>query len=241
MQTQEKRSVGSFVASDYRTAAVFQKYGIDFCCKGGQTIDEVCTQRQLSIPELLAALEDVSHQPRPQDAGYQSWTLDKLADHIEEKHHHYVEQTTPVLKQFLAKLCTVHGSRHPELFKIREQFDAAAGELAAHMKKEEFILFPQIRKMAAAHSAHQRPERPPFGTLQNPIHMMMEEHNVEGERFGIIAQLSDNYAPPPDACTTYRVSYSMLREFEEDLHLHIHLENNILFPKSISLEHELLG
>lgn len=145
------------------------------------------------------------------------------------------------MKQFLDKLCKVHGANHPELFEINEQFNASAGELAMHMKKEELILFPYIKKMVASKSNHQPEGKPNFGTVQNPINMMMEEHNVEGERFRKIAHLSYNYNPPADACNTYRVAFSLLKEFEEDLHLHIHLENNILFPKSVTLEKELIG
>ena len=237
--TQKTKSVGEFVADSYRTAAVFQKYGIDFCCKGGKTINEVCESRKMPADELLTELHDVLTQSNDQNMDYQSWPLDLLADYIEKKHHRYVKQTMPPLKQFLEKLCKVHGEHHPELLEIKEQFDAAMGELTMHMKKEELILFPYIKKMVAEKINHAEKGVPGFGTVQNPINMMMEEHSVEGERFRKIAGLSDNYNPPADACNTYRVAFSLLKEFEEDLHLHIHLENNILFPKSVILEKEL--
>ncbi len=237
--TQKTKSVGKFVADNYHTAAVFQKYGIDFCCKGGKTINEVCESRKISADELLTELHDVLRQSNDQSMDYQSWPLDLLADHIEKKHHRYVEEAIPPLKQFHEKLCKVHGAHHPELFEIKEQFDAAARELTIHMKKEEIILFPYIKKMVAEKINHVEKGLPAFGTVQNPINIMMEEHNIEGERFGKIAELSNNYNPPADACNTYRVAFSLLKEFEEDLHLHIHLENNILFPKSVILEKEL--
>ena len=240
MEKVKTKSVGEFVATDYRTAAVFQKYGIDFCCKGGKTIDEVCESKKISADELLANLNDVSKQANNQNTDYQSWPLDLLADYIEKKHHRYIEQTTPALKQFLNKLCKVHGSHHPELFEINEQFNASAGELAMHMKKEELILFPFIRKIVAAKNNNERVEQPGFGSVQNPIQMMMQEHDIEGERFRKIAELSDNYNPPADGCNTYRVAFSLLKEFEDDLHLHIHLENNILFPNAIELEKEFV-
>src|SRR5690349_18975507 len=124
------KSVGQFVAEDYRTAAVFQKHGIDFCCKGGKTIDEVCESKKLSADELLGELGDVSKQTGNQNTDFQSWPLDLLADYIEKKHHRYIEESTPALKQFLDKLCKVHGGHNPELFEINEQFNSSAGELA---------------------------------------------------------------------------------------------------------------
>ena len=237
--TKKTKSVGEFVANNYRTAAVFQKYGIDFCCNGGKTINEVCESRKIAADELLTELHDVLRQSNDQSMDYQSWPLDLLADYIEKRHHRYVEKAIPPLNQFLEKLCRVHGAHHPELFEIKEQFDAAARELTMHMRKEEIILFPYIKKMVAAKYTHGQKAKPGFDTVQNPINMMMEEHNIEGERFRQIAGLSNNYKPPADACNTYRVAFPLLKEFEEDLHLHIHLENNILFPKSVILEKKL--
>jgi len=238
MEITQSPSIGSFVTKDYRTAAVFQKYGIDFCCKGGRSIDEVCENKKINADKLLAELADVSGNPNNQAADFQSWDPDLLADYIEKKHHRYIEETTPPLKQFLEKLCKVHGSNHPELFEINKEFIASADELALHMKKEELILFPYVREMFNSTKSKEIPERPGFGTVQNPIQMMMIEHDTEGERFRKISDLSGNYNPPEDACTTYRVAYSMLKEFDNDLHLHIHLENNILFPKAIEMEKE---
>lgn len=240
MENLRTQSIGKFVADDYRTAAVFQKYNIDFCCKGGKTINEVCENKKISADELLANLNDVSNQSSDQNIDYQSWDLDLLTDYIEKKHHRYIEKTTPAMKQFLEKLCKVHGARHPELFEINEQFNISAGELSTHMKKEEIMLFPYIKKMVSAKINSDQIVKPGSGSVQNPIKMMMEEHNTEGDRFKKIAELSNNYIPPADGCTTYKVAFEMLKEFEEDLHLHIHLENNILFPKSIALEKELI-
>jgi regulator of cell morphogenesis and NO signaling len=143
--------------------------------------------------------------------------------------------------QFLDKLCKVHGDRHPELFRIHELFVGCAQELAQHMKKEELMLFPFIRKMVDASITGRPLDQPHFGTVQNPVAMMMHEHDGEGERFREIASLTDNYNPPADACNTYRVTFAMLKEFEEDLHKHIHLENNILFPASVELEKKIMS
>jgi regulator of cell morphogenesis and NO signaling len=239
LKTTESPSVGSFVANDYRTATVFQKYGIDFCCKGGKSIEEVCENKKINTEELLTELSDVSNMESNQVVDFKSWPLDLLADYIEKQHHSYVEKSIPPLNQFLDKLCKVHGSNHPELFEIRDEFLASSQELTAHMKKEEMVLFPYVRNMVHSKVNNDQYSRPAFGTVENPIRMMMQEHEVEGERFRKIAELSDNYNPPSDACTTYRVAFSLLKEFESDLHLHIHLENNILFPKSIEMENEM--
>jgi len=240
METTKSPSIGSFVANDYRTAAVFQKYGIDFCCKGVKSIEEVCENKKINAGQLLTELAEVTGQPDNQLTDFQSWPLDLLADYIEKKHHRYIEETTPSLKQFLDKLCKVHGSNHPELFEITKEFNVSAEELAAHMKKEEVVLFPYIRQMINSGNNKEQFSKQGFGTVRNPIQMMMQEHDAEGERFRKISELSNNYNPPDDGCTTYRVAFSMLKEFETDLHLHIHLENNILFPGSIEMEKEFI-
>ncbi|MBK8953962.1 MAG: iron-sulfur cluster repair di-iron protein [Saprospiraceae bacterium] len=232
-------TVGSFVARDYRTAAVFQKYGIDFCCKGGKLLSEVCKNKNINENELLRELEDASKQTEGQPLDFQSWPPDLLIDYIEKKHHRFVEQMIETLPPFLDKLCKVHGARHPELFKITQEFKATADALSHHMQKEEMILFPFIRKMVYARQHQLIAERPPFGSVENPIQMMQSEHDQEGERFRKISEWTNAYTPPADACTTYRVAFAMLKEFEEDLHMHIHLENNILFPKALTMESEL--
>ncbi|WP_417199468.1 iron-sulfur cluster repair di-iron protein [Bizionia sp.] len=230
------KPIGEFVADDFRTAAVFSNYGIDFCCKGHRTVEEVCNKNGVNPDELLSKLDAILESKGNNAIDYKSWPLDLLADYIEKTHHRYVEEKIPVLRQFLDKLCKVHGGNHPELFKINELFTGCAGELAAHMKKEELILFPFIKKMMKATLDGQAIEAPHFGTVENPIAMMMEEHENEGERFRKIALITNNYTPPADACNTYKVTYAMLDEFEKDLHLHIHLENNILFPEAAKLE-----
>lgn len=236
MESNKTSSIGSFVANDYRAATVFQKYGIDFCCKGGRSIDEVCESKKIDSEKLLKELSDVSSQPGDQAIDFKSWPIDLLADYIEKKHHRYIEETVPSLKQFLDKLCKVHGSNHPELFEINKEFCASAEELASHMKKEELILFPFVRQMVQFANNKDQLAKPGFGTVENPIHVMMQEHDTEGERFRKISELSNNYTMPEDGCTTYRVAFSMLKEFELDLHLHIHLENNILFPQAVEME-----
>lgn len=239
MKIEENQIIGELVAQDYRTASVFKSNGIDFCCKGNRSIKDACESQNMGPDSLIKELEKVVIAQENQSTDYQSWPLDLLADYIEKKHHRYVVSKTQEIMPYLDKICAVHGALHPELFEIKEQFNASAGELAQHMKKEEIILFPFIRKMVKAQSDGLKVDVPLFGTVQNPVEMMMEEHETEGDRFRKIAKLSDNYTPPQEACNTYRVTFALLNEFENDLHLHIHLENNILFPKAIEMEKAL--
>ncbi|GJM33333.1 MAG: iron-sulfur cluster repair di-iron protein [Saprospiraceae bacterium] len=234
-----EKNVGEIVAEDYRTAAVFHTYGIDFCCNGNRTLEEVCQQKNIAPEKLKAELEKVANISTDRSIDYQSWPIDLLADYIERIHHRYVADKVPVIKQYLDKIVKVHGENHPELSKIKQLFYHCSEELAIHMRKEELVLFPFIRKMVKAKLDKQTIEKPHFVTIQNPIQMMMHEHNNEGERFRQIADLSNNYTPPQDACNTYRVAFALLKEFEADLHLHIHLENNILFPNALELEEYL--
>ena len=234
MLTQEK-TIGDFVAENFRTAEVFKKYHIDFCCKGGRTVEEACDKKKVSPEEIYKELEEVANR-KSEDIDFNSWPLDLLADYVEKTHHRYVEEKSAMLIPYLNKLCKVHGERHPELFEINELFIGSAQDLAAHMKKEELILFPFIKQMVEAKKNGEPLPAPRFGTVENPVAMMKHEHEAEGERFVKIAELTNNYEFPDDACGTYQVTYRMLEDFQNDLHKHIHLENNILFPKAIAME-----
>ncbi|WP_369764918.1 iron-sulfur cluster repair di-iron protein [Flavobacterium sp. WC2429] len=239
MNIQENQIIGELVAKDYRSASVFKKYGIDFCCQGNRAINDACDAKKIDAKIVVSDLNALLQSQSENMTDYKSWPLDLLADYIEKKHHRYVEEKTLEIQPYLDKICRVHGERHPELLEIKEHFNATAGELAKHMKKEELILFPNVRKMVKVKLENSNLEPSPFGTIQNPIQQMMNEHTTEGERLRKIETLSNNYTPPKDACNTYRVTLALLKEFEQDLHKHIHLENNILFPKAIELEKEL--
>jgi regulator of cell morphogenesis and NO signaling len=238
MENLKDKTIGAFVAQDFRTAAVFSKYKIDFCCKGNRTINEVCEKQDIDSDVLLQNVSEVLESENKNTIDFNSWPLDLLVDYIEKTHHRYVEEKTGIILQFLNKLCSVHGANHPELFKINELFTAGAGELSQHMKKEELMLFPFIKRMVKTKESNGFLSQPSFGTVSNPIAMMMQEHDNEGERFREIANLTNNYTAPADGCTTYKVAFAMLDEFEQDLHKHIHLENNILFSKAVILEEE---
>ncbi len=238
MENIKKATVGSFVANDYRAASVFQKYGSDFCCRGGISIEEVSHNHNIDAELLISELQEAVNQPNNEGIDFRTWPLDLLADYIEKTHHRYIVRTVPALNQYLDKLCEVHGENHPELFLIAEAFATAASNLGAHMIKEEKVLFPVIRKMVEAKSNGEVLVKSELGTVENPIAVMMQEHDAEGERFRTIAHLSNNYTTPADGCRTYQVAFETLKEFESDLHKHIHLENNILFPKAVLLETE---
>jgi regulator of cell morphogenesis and NO signaling len=239
MKITENNIIGELVAHDYHTASIFKKYGIDFCCQGNRTIEDACNTKKIDSKLIIADLNSITQMPIESSIDYQSWPIDLLADYIEKKHHRYVEEKIQEIKSYLEKICRVHGDKHPELIAINQLFSDAASELAVHMKKEELVLFPFVRKMVVVKKSNSPLNPPHFGTVENPIHAMMHEHNNEGERFRKIESLSNNYTPPQDACNTYRVTFALLKEFESDLHLHIHLENNILFPKAIELEKQL--
>ncbi len=238
MSITKETIIGELVAKDYRTASIFKKNNIDFCCNGNRTIENACLQKKLDADKMVDELNRLANQNAQATNDYNSWPLDLLADYIEKKHHRYVEAKIPEILPFLEKVVRVHGDNHPELTEVERLFKESAGELTAHMKKEELILFPFIRKMVNAEHTGAEVSSP-FGTVENPIKAMMAEHENEGERFREIAELTNGYTPPADACNTYRVTFGLIQEFENDLHLHIHLENNILFPKSIILEDSL--
>ena len=218
MSITKETIIGELVANDYRAASVFKKYKLDFCCQGNRTIGEACELKSVDANALVSDLIATTQNVEAGAIDFQTWPLDLLADYIQKKHHRYVEEKSLEIKPYLDKICRVHGPHHPELFEINEHFTATAGELAMHMKKEELILFPFIKKMEKAKQEGTGLEMPPFGSVQNPIDMMMHEHTTEGERFRKIEELTNNYNPPAEACNTYRVTFALLKEFEADLH-----------------------
>ncbi|HZT78352.1 MAG TPA: iron-sulfur cluster repair di-iron protein [Vicinamibacterales bacterium] len=231
-------TVGEIVTSDFRAAAVFERFSIDFCCGGKRSLADACVTAQADRVAVLDALRvATSDAAAPGDADAARWSVDRLIDHIVDTHHAYVRASLPRIAQHLEKLVSAHGERHPELTGVAAAFAEVAAELAQHMMKEEQILFPYVRDLAE-HAAL----RPcgglvsPFGTIENPIRMMEREHRDAGDGLQSIRTLTRGYTTPDDGCRTYRVTMEELAEFERDLHRHIHLENNILFPEAIALE-----
>ncbi|MCF2487769.1 iron-sulfur cluster repair di-iron protein [Dyadobacter sp. CY347] len=239
MENFQNETVGSIVARNWKTSFVFQKHNIDFCCNGAISLSEACVKNGVDIgilsQEILRSMQTTADPQKDFDV----WELDLLAEYIEAKHHKYTAEKMPQILANLNKICLVHGTNHSELLEIRDLFRDIAHELTVHMKKEEFMIFPVIKKMVWAGNQQQNIPSQTYGSIQNPIAVMMQDHENEGERMRKIAALSDNYRPAPDACTTYKASFFMLKEFESDLHKHKHLENNILFPKAVQLEKEM--
>ncbi|MBK9193151.1 MAG: iron-sulfur cluster repair di-iron protein [Crocinitomicaceae bacterium] len=236
----EHKTVAELVTENYKTADVFKKNGIDFCCGGKVSVKDICTKKNLSYDKIKSELELID-QTVDSDIDFKSWDLDKLTDYIVDKHHKYVTENIPIISQYSDKVAKVHGHANPEVVQINYLFKIIADELDKHMCKEENILFPYIKNLAQVEKEAIEFTLPHFGTVQNPINMMEHEHDQVGNYGFKIAELSDNYTPPEHACNTYRVLYAKLKEFEEDLHQHIHLENNILFPRAIEIEKKYLN
>ncbi len=238
MITLQEKTVADVVTENIKAAHIFKKYGIDFCCGGGITIKKACEKAKIDPATLeteLLSLDSV--QDRSKD--FNSWKLDFLTDHIINVHHAYVEESAPLLLQYSKRVNQVHGHHYTELGEIEALVKQVIQELAAHMKKEELILFPFIKKLVKAEREGNEIPAIHFGTVENPIKMMEAEHEEAGKIMREIAKLSNEYTPPQGACNTYRAFYAKLDEFEQDLHQHVHLENNILFPKALNLEMKL--
>ncbi len=236
---EDDETLGQIAAKDLRKAQVFKKYGLDFCCGGKKTVKEACAEKGLDVTKVEKELQQADTMPSSRPLPYGDWNLDFLADYIVNTHHSYVHKTLPDIKAYAQKVMKVHGNRHPELLRIHQLVEEIYAELMAHMVKEEKVLFPYIKELVAVKNNTQPLHAAAFGTVQNPINLMEMEHELVGKNLEEIRQLSNNYLLPEDACASYSLLYRMLDEFEDDLHLHIHLENNILFPKALEMEKKL--
>ncbi len=232
-------TLGQIAAKDLRKAQVFKKYGLDFCCGGKKTVKEACAEKGLDVTKVEKELQQADRMPASRPLPYGDWSLDFLADYIVNTHHSYVRKNLPDIKVYAEKVRRVHGGRHPELLEIHQLVEEVYAELMAHMIKEEKVLFPYIKELVSVTNQTEPSHAASFGTVQNPINMMEMEHEMVGKNMEKIRTLSNNYQLPEDACASYSLLYRMLDEFEEDLHLHIHLENNILFPKALEVEKKL--
>jgi regulator of cell morphogenesis and NO signaling len=231
-----QRSLADIVSEDARAAAVFENFGLDFCCLGRRTVEEAAAAHGAPVTEVLAAL-DALGAPAPDDAlPSECDQLDGLTRYIVLRHHHFVRDASPAIAGLLEKLVTRHGERHPELAAVRRTFDELRDELLTHMLKEENVLFPFIDDLARASRDGSRPPRGPFGTILNPVRMMETDHALAGELLARLQSLTNGYRAPDDGCTTYRMCYQELARFERDLHRHVHLENHVLFPRAVELE-----
>lgn len=235
----KERTVGQIVTEDYRSAQVFRNFGLDFCCGGNMTIEEACTKKEIDPQKVREALRSLDEKNGEKQHNYNEWSLDFLVDYIVNNHHKYTRSKLPEIGIYAKKVAKVHGERHEELKEIYYEFTMLHTEIFNHLDKEERILFPYIKKLVEAEKSGEQPDTPEFGMAANPISMMEEEHDEAGTSMAKIRKLSNDFTPPEDACTTYRVLFENLEGFEKDLHKHVHLENNILFPKALELEKKL--
>lgn len=233
-------TLGQLAAKDLRKAEVFKKYGLDFCCGGKKTVKEACKEKGLDVTKVEAELQQVDKSPASRPLPYNEWSTDFLADYITNTHHSYVKKNLPDIKKYADKVAKVHGGRHPELLPVNRLVTEICTEMADHMVKEEEILFPYIKELATAKNTNRPLQGSHFGTVQTPISMMEKEHETVADNLVAIRELTHNYALPEDACASYTLLFRLLDEFEDDLHLHVHLENNILFPKALELEKQLV-
>ncbi len=231
------KTVGEIAAEMPSATRELEKLGIDYCCGGSRTIGDVCAQAKISVDEVLARLEKsarVASQGESKD--WQNQPLADLIAHITSTHHVFVREECPRIETLAAKVVGVHDGNHPELLQVQKIFSALAEELRVHLMKEEQVLFPYIFRLEESFVAGEPAPPAMFGTVVNPVRMMMQEHDGAGEGLRALRSVTHDYAVPADACTSYRTLYEALQGFEADLHQHIHLENNILFPRAVAME-----
>lgn len=218
---------------------LFETLKIDYCCGGNRPLAEACASAGVDVKDVMVMLAEVSKTGSQQTLNFEKASLPELITHILETHHVFTKAEMNRLEALTGKVIAAHGTNHPELIQLGELWEALCADLSPHMFKEEQVLFPYIMSLAQA-AEHKRPAPvAPFGTVKNPIRMMMQEHDGAGDILRELRTVTSDYKIPADACISYQTLYQALEEFEKDLHQHIHLENNILFPKALELENRL--
>ncbi len=223
-----EQTLAGIVTNNHLTVSVFEKYDLDFCCKGKRTLADACTEKGISIEAISEELEKSSLTP-PATMPFNEMTAEQLISYILIHHHFYVKQSMPTIIGHLEKVAAKHGGRFPYMVEVLCLFREINDEMTMHMHKEEVILFPRIKEIVTRQEAHQHSKSAP-GYIAAPIQVMELEHEHAGDILYKIRSLTNNYTPPAEACTTFQVSLAALKAFEEDLHRHVHLENNLLFP-----------
>ena len=222
---------------------VFEKLGIDYCCGGNRTLADACVKAKVPVEQVADSLAQAEQVQQASDEfrDWQSATMTALIQHIVEKHHTYTKEELPRIEKLMHKVAAVHGENHPELLQLKLLFLNLKEELEPHLMKEEQVLFPYLTRLEAALTQQAAVPLSCFGTVQNPIRMMSIEHDTAGDLLKELRATANNYAVPPEACMSYRALYQAFLEFEADLHQHIHLENNLLFPKALSAEKQFVA
>jgi len=238
MNVTTEKTVRELALENAVAMRVFEKLGIDYCCGGSHTLEQACHAASIPVDRVLKSIEE-AQLPSPagsEDRPWQNESLGDLISHITHSHHKYTRDAIARLTPLFAKVCSAHGANHPELFELRDIFAGLAQELTLHLMKEEKVLFPYIVRMEEAVIEKAPILPPPFGTVQHPVAMMEHEHDSAGNALRAMREITRGYIAPPDACVSYQALYKALAELEADLHQHIHLENNILFPRAIEME-----
>lgn len=231
MSTIAQQTLAAIVSNSHHTVPILEKYNLDFCCKGKRTLAEACLEKGLAVETIAGELEKKTDIETGKQMPFDCMTAGQLISYILINHHFYVNQSIPVILAHLEKVVAKHGDRYPFMIEVLRLFKLVSEEMLMHMHKEEIILFPRIKEMEAKQGSPQN-QHPGSDYLSGPIQVMEMEHEQAGELLYRIRELTDNYTVPADACTTFRVSLAGLKEFEEDLHKHVHLENNLLFPQA---------
>jgi len=235
--TLASRSVGELVRERLPRSAVFEHHGIDYCCAGQQSLAEACRTADVDLQQIVAELSVAdAEQGAQDDRDWSIASMSELADHIVATHHAFMAQELPQLTRLIARVIEAHGASHPELIKVGQVFNALCEELRTHMMKEEQVLFPIVKQLEQA--VAESVARPRFhcGSVNNPIAVMEDDHSHAGEALRHLRQLTADYTLPDDACDSFRALYARLEALERDLHIHIHKENNILFPRAAQAE-----
>ena len=229
-------TLAELAANSLSAIRILERHGLDYCCGGKQPFEEACRSKGLDAEEIRREIDEAARTSAA-DRDWQTAPLQELVTHIVDTHHAYLKLDLPVLQARIEKVVAVHGARDPQrLPRLAVVFAALRAELEMHLHKEESILFPFIAQYGRAELQNRPLPRVPFGSIANPIAVMEREHDGAGDALGEIRELTANYNPPSYACATVRALYDGLQALEQDLHIHIHLENNILFPRAIALE-----
>jgi regulator of cell morphogenesis and NO signaling len=229
------RTIGEIVAADFRTAAVFEKHGIDFCCGGKVALAATCTEKGLDLAALTNELAAVQNQPAERSQNYSAWPLPFLADYIVNTHHAYLKENDDQIVAYARKIAEVHGAHHPEVIRIAAIFAQIAADMVGHLQEEEEVFFPALKRADAARIAGAVPDESDRAVIRASLLRLQREHEEIGAAIHEIRHLANGYAIPADVCNTFMLTYRKLNEFEDDLHKHVHLENNILFLKAVAL------
>lgn len=227
----QNRTIGEIVAKDFRTASIFKDVGIDFCCGGKKSLAQACREKGIAPSLIESELIKLESTPQTIANDYNEWELGFLCDYIVNTHHKFVLKTLPQLLAYTDKISSVHGDRHPELNEVANLFSQINKELLQHLKKEEEVLFPAIKRVISNNDLENKM------LIVSEINRMSSEHEFAGGTMDKINEITNGYKLPEDSCNTYLVTFKLLQQFEDDLHIHVHLENNILYPKSLKLTH----